>query len=116
MENNNTVSQDTIVYDKSTVTQNTIRFNKESFKPHVLVTDEYVLKVDNINDNSISKEISKHKLTQSNKNPNNLPAIRKNVSMKRVKKIIALTVLFISAFSISAYIGYNVTFLLFTLK
>ncbi len=116
MEENTTVSQDTMVYDKSKVTQNTIRFSKESFKPYIPVTDEYVLKINNIADESISKEMSKHKLNHVNKNPNNLPAIRKNVSMKKVRKIIALTVLFVSAFSISAYIGYNVTFLLFTLK
>ena len=116
MEENNIVSQDTRVYDKTTVTQNTIRYSKETFRPYIPIEDEYVLKVDNINDNSISKELSKHRLGHVNKNPNNLPAIRKNVSIKRVRKIIALTVLFISAFSISAFIGYNVTFLLFTLK
>jgi hypothetical protein len=111
---NQLLTQDTIVYDKSTVTENTIRFSKDSFRTYTPVEPEYVLKVNNINDSSIAKELSKH--SKVSKNPNNLPAVRKNVSMKKVKKIIALTFLFVSAFSVAAIIGYNVTFMLFTIK
>jgi hypothetical protein len=72
---------------------------------------EYVLKVDN----TISQKKS-HETSRKNKNPRNLPAIRNEAHLRAVKKIIVFTFLFLSAFSAAVFIGYNATFMLFTLK
>ena len=96
------------------VTQDTIRYDKRDFQTNSALKAEYVLKVNNVKDEAITKSSSTaHK---KNKNPKNLPAIRTNTSIRKARKLIILTLLFISCFSMSVYIGYTASFLLFTIK
>lgn len=96
------------------VTQDTIRYNKKDFQTNSTLKAEYVLKVNNVKEDAHTKSSSTaHK---KNKNPENLPAVRNNTSIRKARKLIVLTLLFISCFSMSVYIGYTATFMLFTIK
>ena len=96
------------------VTQDTIRYDKRDFQTNTALKAEYVLKVNNVKDDAATKSSSiAHK---KNKNPENLPAIRNTTSIRKARKLIVLTLLFISCFSMSVYIGYTATFMLFTIK
>jgi len=70
---------------------------------------EYVLKVNNLDDGSVSiKCVEKKK----SKNPHNLPSVIKK-KHPILRKLLLLFLLFTFCFIISVTIGYNIVFMLF---
>ncbi len=70
---------------------------------------EYVLKVNNMDDGSVSIKLVEKK---KSRNPQNLPAIIKK-KHPVLRKLFLLLLLFTFFFIISVTIGYNIVFMLF---